>query len=101
MSVSTVLAIQTNKSAIKSEAQSNWKGREVTDQTYLAGAGPEMFNGLGRGIITAGILFAALVATVAVGIVTGSLQSAFITGGVISGGAVIVNLFLSARSPRL
>lgn len=108
MKVDAISINQSNKTETNlTDRFSNWNGRRIivadrahqNKQNIEAGAGPGMFNGLGEALVTIGIIFAAVVATLSAGIATGSLSSALITGSIICGGALILNLFLLATKP--
>jgi hypothetical protein len=103
MTIDAISINQSNKTETSvTDKFSNWNGRSiiVADRAYQnkqnveAGCGSGTYNAFCRSFITIGIMFAAAVAALSVGIATGSLPSALITGGVICAGALIVNLFL-------
>lgn len=58
-------------------------------------AGPRG-DGFFRGMFLAAMIFAAAISAFAVGIATGSLSKALITGGILYGGACVVYTFLWA-----
>ena len=83
-----------------------WNGRTVAvaDHAYLqkpsleAGAGPGMFTGMGRGLITIALVFAAVVAGLAV-CIEASFESGLRTFCIIVAVSIAVNLFLQVTDP--
>ncbi len=103
----SVQAIQASQSTIESSHTSSWKGRVVTDESYLkrsairAGVGPEMLYGVGSAFMLFGAIGASLIASVAVGIATQSLRQSLITLGGCGIGSVLLMLGLKMYDPKL
>jgi hypothetical protein len=68
---------------------------------FGAGVGPGMFNSVGRVFITIGMLFASVLATIAVGIATLSLAKTGITLGVSLGITSLAFLVIGYIDPTL
>lgn len=103
----SVQPVSMNRINLSATQPSTWKGRGVVvvDPTYrgkqAVNAGDGRCDSLGRCLLTAALVFAAVIASVAVGIATGSLQSALITLAVVGVGTVLTNMLLLATNSRL
>lgn len=80
---------------------SEWNGKRVDPnaQRLAVGADPSLFNGAAQAIILTGIIFASVVAALAVLVTTGSVATALITCGIVGGGGMLLALFCLA--PKL
>lgn len=106
MNVNLNCAFNPGTEVVSKPAMGQLNGKNViTMNSYqnkkdlAAGVGPQMFNGIGRGFVTAMMLFATALTSAVVTYATLDRKIAAITAGVGVGLTILTNLFLRATDP--